>query len=65
MKNKVTVTIAEQEYTLIADQDAAAVEKIAAHVDSKVREVLAGGGVLICDQGVLPVSYTHLLFRVQ
>ena len=40
MKNRVTVTIAEQEYTLIADQDAAAVEKIAAHVDAKVREVI-------------------------
>ena len=39
MKNRVTVTIAEQEYTLIADQDAAAVEKIAAHVDGKVRAI--------------------------
>ena len=53
MKNKVTVTIAEQEYTLIADQDAAAVEKIAAHVDSKVREVLDGSRLSLADGAIL------------
>lgn len=53
MKNKVTVTIAEQEYTLIADQDAAAVEKIAAHVDVKVREVLDGSRLSLADGAIL------------
>lgn len=53
MKNKVTVTIAEQEYTLIADQDAAAVEKIAAHVDAKVREVLDGSRLSLADGAIL------------
>lgn len=53
MKNKVTVTIAEQEYTLIADQDAAAVEKIAAHVDAKVREVMEGSRLSLADSAIL------------
>lgn len=53
MKNKVTVTIAGQDYTLIADQDAAAVEKIAAHVDGKVREVMASGRLSLADSAIL------------
>lgn len=53
MKNKVTVTIAGQEYTLIADQDTAAVEKIAAHVNEKVSEVLAGGHLSLADGAIL------------
>ncbi|MGN0968712.1 MAG: cell division protein ZapA [Oscillospiraceae bacterium] len=53
MKNRVTVTIAEQEYTLIADQDAAAVEKIAAHVDAKVREVMEGSRLSLADSAIL------------
>lgn len=53
MKNRVTVTIAEQEYTLIADQDAAAVEKIAAHVDAKVREVMDGSHLSLANSAIL------------
>lgn len=53
MKNKVTVTIAEQEYTLIADQDADAVLKIAAHVDAKVREVLDGSNLSLANGAIL------------
>ena len=43
MKNRVTVTIAGQEYTLVATEDAAYMEKVAAHVDAKIQEVLEGG----------------------
>lgn len=53
MKNRVTVSIADQEYTLIADQDAAAVEKIAAHVDAKVREVMGGSHLSLADSAIL------------
>lgn len=53
MKNRVTVTIAGQDYTLIADQDAAGVEKIAAHVDSKVSEVLDGSHLSLADGAIL------------
>jgi cell division protein ZapA len=53
MKNKVTVTIAQQEYSLLADQDAAAVEKIAAHVDAQVRQVLDGSHLSLADSAIL------------
>ena len=53
MKNKITVTIAGQEYTLSADQDAEIVEKIAAHVDAKVREVIESGHLSLADSAIL------------
>ena len=53
MKNKVTVTIADQQYTLIADRDAAAVERIAAHVDTRVSEVMNGSHLSLADGAVL------------
>ncbi len=53
MKNKVTVTIADQQYTLIADQDAAAVERIAAHVNTRVTEVMNGSHLSLADGAIL------------
>ena len=53
MKNRVTVTIADQQYTLIADQEADAVQKIAAHVDTRVREVLQGSHLSMADSAIL------------
>ncbi len=53
MKNRVTVNIADQQYTLIADQDAAAVERIAAHVDTRLREVRDGSHLSLADSAVL------------
>ncbi len=53
MKNRVTVTIAGQNYTLIADQDAAAAEKIAAHVDARIREVMDGSNLSLADSAIL------------
>ena len=53
MKNKITVTIAGQEYTLIADQDAEVVQKIAAHVDAKVREVMDGSHLSLANSAIL------------
>ena len=53
MKNKVTVTIAGQEYTLVATEDAAYMEKVAAHVDAKVREVLDGARISTADAAIL------------
>jgi len=40
MKNRVVVTIAGQEYTLIASEDEAYVRKIASLVDEKIAEVM-------------------------
>lgn len=53
MKNHVTVSIAGQEYTLVATEDSGYVEKVAAHVDAKVQEVLDGARVSLVDGAVL------------
>lgn len=39
MKNKVTVTIGGQDYTMVAVEDEAYVRKCAAHVDEKLNEI--------------------------
>ena len=53
MKNRVAVTIAGQEYTLVGTEDAGYTEKVAAHVDEKVREVMGGARVSLVDGAVL------------
>ena len=40
MKNKVVVTIAGRDYTMVAVEDEAYVRKCAAHVDGQLREVM-------------------------
>ena len=49
MKNRVTVTIAGQEYTLVGTEEASYTEKVAAHVD----EVLSGAHVSLVDGAIL------------
>ena len=53
MKNRVTVTIAGQEYTLVATEDKGYVEKVAGHVDAKIQEVLGESKVSLVDGAVL------------
>ena len=53
MRNKLTVTIAGREYTLVAAEDAAYMERVAAHVDAKVREVQEGAKVSASDAAIL------------
>jgi len=53
MQNKVTVTIDDQEYTLVASEDASYMRKVAAHVDGKIKEVRQGGKVSSSDAVVL------------
>ena len=53
MKNRVAVTIAGQEYTLVGTEDAGYTEKVAAHVDEKVREVMEAAHVSLVDGAVL------------
>ena len=53
MQNKVTVTIDDQEYTLVASEDAAYMKKVAAYVDGKIGEVKEGGRVSSTDAAVL------------
>ncbi len=53
MKNRITVTIADHEYTLVAEEDEAYIRKVASFVDEQVSQVLAGGKISISDAAVL------------
>ena len=53
MKQKITVSIAGQEYTMVAEADEAYVQRCAAMVDSQVREVMGGARLGLSDAAVL------------
>ena len=53
MKNKVTVTIAGQDYTMVATEDESYVRRVAAHVDAQIREVMSQGRLSQADGAVL------------
>ena len=53
MKNKITVSIAGQEYTMVAAEGEDYVRRVAAHVDSQMREVLSQGRLSQADGAVL------------
>lgn len=53
MKNRVTVTIAGKEYTLIAEEEAAYTQRVASEVDSQIKQVLEGAKVSLTDAAVL------------
>ena len=53
MKQKVTVSIAGQVYTMVAEEDEAYVQRCAAMVDSQVREVMGGARLGLSDAAVL------------
>ena len=52
MKNKVVVTIAGQDYTMVAVEDEAYVRKCASHVDTQLREI-SGSRLSQADAAVL------------
>ena len=52
MKNRITVTIADRSYTMVATEDEAYVRRCAAHVDAKLRET-AGDRLGQVDAAVL------------
>jgi len=53
MQNCVTVNIAGQKYTLMAAEDQAYVEKVAAYADSKIQEIRQGGKTPLQDALIL------------
>lgn len=53
MKNRVTVTIAGKEYTLVADGDTAHVQRVASHVDAQLKQVLGEAKVSLTDAAIL------------
>lgn len=66
MQNKVTVTIDDQEYTLVASEDAAYMKKVAAYVNGKVAELRQGGKVSSTDAAILAaLNVADELFKNQ
>ena len=67
MANKVTMNICGQEYTLVADESAAYMEKVGALVDEKMRQVLDALHVSQTDAAVLaaPVAGTVAAWKVR
>lgn len=53
MKNRVTVTIAGQEYTLVATEEQKYMEKVAAHVDAELKQVLNESKASLLDGAIL------------
>jgi cell division protein ZapA len=53
MKNKVTVSIAGQDYTMVSADSESYVRKVAAHVDGQIREVLESGRLSVANGAVL------------
>ena len=66
MKNRITVTIADHEYTLVAEEDEAYIRKVAAFVDQQVSEVLSGSKISLSDAATLAaVNVADLYFKEQ
>jgi cell division protein ZapA len=66
MKNRVTVTIAGRDYTLIAAEEDGYVQKVAAYVDGQINEVIDGTHASITDAAVLAATnITDTLFKEQ
>ena len=66
MANRLTVTICDQEYTLVADESAEYMEHVAAFVSGKLSEILAAGRVGRADAAVLAaVNITDEFFKLQ
>ena len=53
MRNHITVTIAGQEYTIVAAEEENYVRRVAGHVDTKVQEVLSSGRASLVESVVL------------
>ena len=65
MKNKVVVTIADRDYTMVAVEDENYVRKCAAHVDQQLREI-ANSRISQADAAVLAaMNIADQYFREQ
>lgn len=66
MKNKVTVSIAGQEYTMVAVEDEEYVRKVAGHVDGQIREVMENERLSLANGAVLAaLNIADQYFREQ
>jgi len=53
MKNRITVTVADQSFTLLAEEDQSYVEKVASHVDASIKALRGNGQTSLLDAAVL------------
>ncbi len=53
MKNRVLVEVANQEYTLISEEDPAYMRRVAAAVDREIKEITAGAHLSLSHAAVL------------
>ncbi len=66
MKNKVTVTIYDHDYTLVATEDESYIRQVAAYLDGQLREVMASGRLSHADGAVLTaMNVSDRLFQEQ
>lgn len=64
--NRVTVTIAEREFTLLTDGEADFTRRVAERVDSELSAMLTGGKVSMVDACILgAMNLTEELFKEQ
>lgn len=66
MANRVVINICGEDYTFVAEESAAYMEKVGAYVSGKMQEVLDGAKVGRTDAAVLTaVNITDELFKAQ
>ena len=53
MKNRISVTIADHEYTLVAEEDEGYIRKVAQSVDEQIGQVLQGSKLSLTDGAIL------------
>lgn len=53
MKNRITVTIGNQTYTLLATEDSLYIQQVAAHVNDELSKVMEEGRLSIADGSIL------------
>ncbi len=53
MKNRITVTIADHEYTLVAEEDESYIRRVAQFVDQQIEQVQAGSRLSLADSAIL------------
>ena len=56
MENKITVNICGTDYTLMAEESPSYIQKVAALVDAKMSEIMAGGRISRTDAAVLAAA---------
>ena len=66
MANRVVISICGEEYTLVADESSAYMQKVGSYVSDKMTEVLEGAKVARTDAAVLTAAnITDELFKAQ